>query len=243
MAIRTWRPGAPVRMRVTRLDECACPAFDDECTYYVRKCMVSLSWEDQIEDPTEYLLRCDDDEKQFFKRGKPILKFTQATLSLNDQDPLLRRLTIGDDAEIDAQTMDEVGFRKNTLTYGHQNFALEFWAGMMPGPSTPLCPDGVPRWGYFLLPFNTNAIESTAPTISNNTDAVAIQFDTMEGGCWDDGPFDVVADAAGDPAPLLDPMQPSQILLGRETTVAPPELTDGCVGLTSPTSPTSPVLV
>jgi hypothetical protein len=32
-------------------------------------------------------------------------------------------------------------------------------------------------------------------------------------------------------------MQPSQILLGRETTVEPPEITDGCVGLTSPTSP------
>lgn len=242
MAVRTFRPGAPVRMRVTALDACAVPAFDPDCTYYVRKCMVSLTWEDQIEDPPEYLLRCDDDEKQYFKRGKPILKFTQATLSLNDQDPLLQRLTIGTDSEIDAQTMDEVGFRKNTLTYGHPNFALEFWAQMMPGPATPLCPDGVPRWAYFLLPFNTNARESTAPTISNNTDAVAIQFDAVEGGSWDDGPFDVVADAAGDPAPLLDPMQPSQILLGRETTVAPPEITDGCVGLTSPTSPTSPAM-
>lgn len=242
MAVRTFRPGAPVRMRTTALDMCAVPAFDPDCTYYVRKCTVSLTWEDQIEDPTETLLRCDDDDVQYFKRGKPVLKYTQATLSLNDQDPLLQRLTIGSPTEIDAQSMDEVGYRKDALTYGKPNFAFEFWAAMQPGPATPLCPDGVPRWTYVLMPFNTNARESTAPVISNNTDAVAIQFEASIGGSWEDGPFDVVADAAGDPARLLDPMQPSQPLLVRETTVPPPDVTDGCVGLSSPTSPTSPAL-
>ncbi len=237
MAIRTFRPGAPVRLRVTRLDSCAVPAYDSECTYYVRKCTVSLTWEEQREDAQEYIIRCDDDELHYYKRTKSLLKYTQATLSVNDIDPLLKRLTLGTDSEIDAQTMDEVGFRVNTETAGNVNFALEMWAGMMPGPATPLCPDGVPRWAYFLMPFCTNGVESTAPTISNNTDAYAIQFDSMIGGGWEDGPFDVVADAAGDPAPLLDPMMPSQILLGRETTVPPPDITDGCVGLTSPTSP------
>lgn len=237
MAVRTFRPAAPVRIRVTRLDTCAVPAYDDECTYYVRECMVSLSWEDQTEDPQEYLLRCDDERLEYYKRGKPILKFTQATLSLNSQDPLLHRLITGATAEIDAQSMDEVGYRKNTITYGDPKFAFEIWAGLMPGPTTPLCPDGVPRWAYGLLPYSTNGRESTAPTISNNTDAAAFMFDSLVGAGWEDGPFDVVADAAGDPSPLLDPIDPSEILLLRETTVPPPELTDGCVGLSSPTSP------
>lgn len=233
----TFRPKAPVRMRVTRLTECGVPWWDDECTYYVRNCTVSATWADQIEDPQEYLLRCDDDELQFFDRSKPVYKFAEVTLTINDNDPVLKNLIIGTDIETDAQTMDAVGYRMNAETFGKVDFAFEFWTKLASGPGTPACPDGLPRWAYALWPFGTNGRFSATPTLGNNTDAVALMWDARLGGAWDDGPFDVVRDAGGNPSPLLDPMQPSQPYLLRETTVPPPEVTDGCVGLSSPGSP------
>lgn len=236
----SFRPKSPARLRVTALDACGVPAYDDECTYYVRNCTVSVNWEDQVEDPQEYLLRCDDDDVEYYDRTNPAYKFAQATLSLNSIDPLLLRLMMGFDAEVDAQTQDEVGGRLNAATFGKTRFALEFWTQVATGRDAPACPTGAQQWAYLLFPFGRNGRWSTAPTFGNGTDPVAIMWDAMLGGSWEDGPFDVVPDAAGNPAPLTDPMQPSQPYLMRTTTVAPPEVTDGCVGLTSPTSPTSP---
>ncbi len=236
----SFRPASPIRMRVTRLDDCGVPAYDDDCTYYVRNCTVSATWEDQVEDPQEYLMRCDDDVLQFYKRTRPTYKFAQASLSINDIDPLLLQLMMGFDVETDAQTLDPVGGRLNAATFGATKFAFEFWTEMAPSPNQALCAGADGRWAYLLFPFGINGRWSTAPTFGNGTDAMVIQWDAMIGGSWEDGPFDVVADALGEPAPLTDPMQPSQVYLMRETSVAPPALTDGCVVLSSPTSPTSP---
>lgn len=237
----SYRPKSPVALRVVNENNCGTPMNDGTCGYYVRNCMVSMTWEDQLEDPTETLLRCDDDEVQFFDRTFPAYKFAQVTATLNDIDPWLQYMMMGFDQETDAQTLELVGGRLNALTFGKKFFGLEFWNQLATGPSTPACPDGTPQWSYLLFPFNRNARWSTVPTYGNNTDAVAIQFDAMIGGNWQEGPFDVVPDETGAASPLIDPMEPSQVYLQRTTTIAPPTPTDGCVPLpTSPTSPSSP---
>lgn len=237
MASRTFRPKHLVRARWTRLDDCGVPLYDDECTYYVRDCMVSFTWEDQFEDPQEYLLRCDNDRLQFYDRTEPTFKFTQGTLALNDIDPLVIWMMLGVDQEIDAQTQDVVGFRPNALNWGVPKFALELWAALATQAGEAACPGGVQEWAYLLFPFNRNGRWETAPTASNNTDAVEITFDAMLGGSWEDGPYPVVADATGDPSPLVDPMTGDQPYLVRLTTVPPPDVTDGCVPLLGPVSP------
>lgn len=234
----SYRPKSPAALRITNEDECGTPGDDDAgCGAYVRNCLVSVTWEDQVEDPTETLLRCDDDDVQYYDRTKPAYKFAQVTLVTNDIDPQLQYMMMGFDQELDAQTDELVGGRLNATTFGSKFFGLEFWARIANGPSTLACPGGEPRYAYLLFPFNRNARWATVPTYGNNTDTIGIMFDAMMGGNWQDGPWDVVPDINGDPGPLTDPMDPAQVYLQRTTRVAPPAVTDGCISITSPTSP------
>lgn len=234
MATRTFRPKHLVRARWTRLDDCGVPLYNEECTYYVRDCMVSFTWEDQFEDPQEYLLRCDNDRLQYYDRTEPTFKFTQGTLSLNDIDPIVTWMMMGVDQEIDAQSQDVVGFRPNASQWGVPKFALELWAALATRAGTAACPEGVQEWAYLLFPFNRNGRWDTAPTASNNTDAVAIMFDAMLGGSWESGPWPVIPDDAGAASPLTDPMDGDQPYLVRTTSIAPPDVTDGCMPLAEP---------
>lgn len=234
----SYRPKSPAALRVVNEDECGTPTDDDAgCGYYTRKCTVSVTWEDQVEDPTETLLRCDDDDVQYYDRTKPAYKFAQVTLVTNDIDPQLQYMMMGFDQEEDAQTAELVGGRLNTTTFGSKYFGLEFWAQVANGPASPACPGGERRWAYLLFPFCKNARWATVPTYGNNTDTIGIMFDAMMGGNWQDGPFDVVPDINGDPGPLTDPMLPEQVYLQRTTRIAPPTITTACLSLASPTSP------
>lgn len=234
MANRTFRPKYIVRTRWTALDACGVPAFTDDpdgCTYYVRDCHVSYTWEDQFEDPEEFNVPCDNGRSQFFDMTDPTYKYTSGTLALNDVDPIIQLMTMSAYVEVDAQTQDFVGYRPSARNWGTSKFALEIWAALATARGQQACPTGVQEWAYLLFPFNTHGRWATAPTASNNTDASEITFNTMTGGAWEDGPFNVVGDETGAASPLLDPITGDQPYLIRRTTIAPPEVTDGCVPL------------
>lgn len=239
MANRTFRPRNTVRARWTILDDCGVPAYDDDpeaCVVYVRDCLVSYTWEDQFEDPQEFLVTCDNGRPQYYDRTDPTYKFTQSTLSINDIDPLLNMIMMASHIEVDAQTQDFVGFRPSASAWGTSKFALEIWAALATPSGQQACPTGVQEWAYLLLPFNRNGRWATTPSAQNGTDATQIQFDTLTGGAWEDGPFPVVPDETGAPSPLIDPITGDEPYLIRRTTIAPPDVTDGCVPLAAPVS-------
>jgi hypothetical protein len=239
MANRTFRPRYTVRARWTILDDCGVVAYDgdpDACVVYVRDCLVSYTWEDQFEDPQEFLVMCDNGRPQYYDRTDPTYKFTAGTLSVNDVDPLLNHIMMASYLEEDAQTQDVVGYRPSATGWGTSKFALELWAALSTPSGAQACPAGVQEWAYLLFPFNRNGRWATAPTASNNTDATQITFDTMTGGAWEDGPFNVVPDETGAASPLIDPITGDQPYLIRRTSIAPPDVTDGCVPLAAPVS-------
>lgn len=239
MANRRFRPRYIVRTRWTALDACGVPAYTDDpdgCTYYVRDCHVDYTWEDQFTDPEEFNVMCDNGRSQYFDMTDPTYNFTAGTLSLNDIDPIIQLMTMSAYVEVDAQTQDFVGYRPSARNWGTSKFALEIWAALATERGQTACPEGVERWAYLLFPFNTHGRWATTPVASNNTDASQITFNTLTGGAWDDGPFLVVGDETGAPSLLLDPMTADQPYLIRETTIAPPEVTDGCVPLAAPVS-------
>lgn len=234
----SYRPKGLSAVRILNEDECGTPGDDaGGCGYYVRNCNVTVTWEDQVEDPEETILRCDDGNVQYYDRTNPAYKFAQVTLVTNDIDPLMQSMMMGFDQELDAQTDELVGGRMNATTFGTKFFGFEAWARIANGPATLACPGGEPRWAYLLFPFNKNARWATVPTYGTNSDTIGIMWDAMMGGNWEDGPFDVVPDINGDAGPLTDPMAPQQVYLQRTTRIAPPAVTDGCRSLTSPTSP------
>jgi hypothetical protein len=234
----SYRPKAMALVRVVNEDNCGTPVDDEAgCGYYNRRCNVSVTWEEQVEDPVESLLRCDDGEVEYYDRSDPAYKFSQVTLVTNGIDPQLQTMMMGYDAELDAQTNELVGARQNAARFGKKFFGFEAWAQVASGPSTPACPGGEQRWAYLLFPFCKNARWATVPTYGQNTDTVGIMFDALLGGNWEDGPFDVVPDINGDPGPLTDPMLPEQAYLMRTTRIAPPAPTAECMSLSSPTSP------
>lgn len=217
-------------MRVTKVDGCCAPVFGPD-NMVVTDGFVSVALTANVNEPEEILVTNAAGKTCVRDPGCPEFQGYNAEITFCEVSPCLFSLVTGQPAVLDANG-DTVGFRMNSrISACDQGFALEVWMGV-PGVA---CSGDEGAFGYLLLPclqggvVGDFTIENAAVTFTV-TGAV-----TKDGNGWGVGPYDVVDDMNGDPAPLPNPLDPDDHLYVVFTTVPPPDETDGCAELTPPT--------
>ncbi len=213
-------------MRVTRVDGCCAPAAGED-NQVVTDGFVSVALTANVTEPEEITVVNANGQTCVRDPGCPEFNGYTAEITFCEVSPCLFSIVTGQPAVTDANG-DVSGFRMNSDTsICGQGFALEVWMGV-PGVA---CLGEAGAFGYLLLPCLQGGVVGDF-TIEN----AAITFTvtgavTKDGNGWGVGPYDVVAGADGNPAPLAEALDPNDHLLVSFTTVAPPEETDGCVEL------------
>jgi hypothetical protein len=210
------------RVRVTRLENCGePPTTGDPCGFVTSKGFVTVTMSPQNEEGTELVLLNADGELCVNDQAQHNFKRWNLSIELCDVDPemisLLTKVTLETDA--DGNT---VGFRSVDGRIDEQ-FAFELWSGV----GDQDCADGE-EYGYLLFPFVSGGTFADL-TIENGVATMTIENAfTKTGGLWGAGPYDVVPDEYGAPAPLGVAIQNGEHHVQRLTTVAPPAAQDGC---------------
>ena len=222
MSTRSMKIVRGKRVRVTRLDPGGTPpAPGDPCAFVVSRGFVTVTMSPQNEEGEELLLLNADGELCVNDQAQHNFKRHNLSIELCDVDPemiaLLTKVTLETDA--DGNT---VGFRSVEGRIDEE-FALELWSGV----GEQAGPDGE-EYGYLLFPF-VNGGTFADLTIENGVATMTIENAfTKTGGNYGVGPYDVVPDEYGAPAPLGVAIQPGEHHVQRLTTVAPPAAADGC---------------
>jgi hypothetical protein len=213
-------------MRVTKLDGCGFPVPGPDAVV-VTDGFITVGLTANTDEGTE--INVTNAAGKVCILDSPAPKFTgyDVTVEFCQVDPALFSLMTGQEVVMDAATPtpNAVGFKMNTdVDADESGFALELWSNV---PAT-VCEAGQGTlYGYFLIPFLKGGVLGDF-TIGN--DAVNFTLsgaNSKDGNGWDEGPYDVVPDAANLPGPLLDPLDPNDHLLMQLTTVAPPD-TETC---------------
>lgn len=222
-------------IRATVLDRCGRVQYGNRAQIATEG-FVSVAQSANYEDGSEKTVTNARGRRCVYRPAEPELIGLSLDVVFCDVDPEFYTALTGFPAEYDAQTGDVVGFRTDRdvrpLDVG---VALETWADAQ---GTDGCDEGaeVP-YGYLLWPFLSGGrvgdytIEDAAVTFS------VTGMVTRDGSQWGVGPYNVVADSDGDPAPLAVPIGAKQPSLVRRTTVPPPEATGGLVPLDDPDDP------
>lgn len=219
-------------MRATRLDRCGLPIWGDTAQIATEG-FVSVAQTGNYDDGSEKTVTNAQGKKCVYRPAEPELTSLSLDVVFCEVDPEYYTALTGFPAEYDAESGDVVGFRiDRSVRPLDVGVALEVWSDAQ---GTAGCDDSaeVP-YGYFLWPFLSGGrvgdytIEDNAVTFS------VTGMVTRDGSQWDVGPYNVVPDDAGDPAPLASPITATQPSLVRRTTVAPPEATLGLIPLDDP---------
>lgn len=222
MSTRSHKIVRGKRIRVTRLDSCGeVPSYGDPCTYVVSKGFVTVTMSPQNDEGAELLLLNADGELCVNDQAQHNFKRWNLSIELCDIDPELVSLLTSVTLETDAEGT-VVGFRSVEGRIDEQ-FAFELWSGV----GEQDCENGE-EYGYLLFPY-VNGGTFADLTVENGVATITIENAfTKTGGLYGVGPYDVVPDAQGDPAPLGTPIQPGEHHIQRLTTIAPPSATAGC---------------
>lgn len=212
------------RMRITRVDECGVP-ITEEGNSVVTDGFVSVEYSANIEEAEEVLLKNAAGQICVLDTTCPELKWYELEMEFCRVDPDLLNIMTGNEVVVDGAD-ESVGISIGTQVSCPEGFALEVWTGIA---GTDGCGEGGVRpYGYFLIPWVTNAIIGD---FSIENDAITLQVSARSdnGHDWGVGPYDVVMDGEtpSEESPLLTPLDPDVHLHLQKTTMAPPELTDG----------------
>lgn len=219
-------------MRATRLDRCGVPVWGDRAQIATEG-YVSVAQTANYDDGNEKTVTNAQGKKCVYRPANAELTNLSLAVVFCQVDPEFYTALTGFPAEYDAETGDVVGFRiDRSVRPLDVGVALEVWADAQ---GTAGCDEGadVP-YGYFLWPFLSGGrvgdytIEDNAVTFS------VTGMVTRDGSKWGVGPYDVVTDDAGDPAPLADEVTSTQPAVVRRTTIAPPAETYGLIPLDDP---------
>jgi hypothetical protein len=185
-------------IRVTRLDECGNPEFG-ECAYGVSDGFVSVTLTPNAEEGERFLQRNARGRAIVNQRGAPSLNWYDVSIVFQEVDPELFTIVTGLQPYLDDQG-NTIGFPVTESDFATANFALEVWMGNAEEECNP--GDPLPYYGYNLLPWVVEGALSEDIAIANDLITFTINGRTRKGTPWGVGPYDVVRDANGDPAPL-----------------------------------------
>lgn len=218
-------------LRVTRLDACGRVVYGDE-SVVTSKGFVSVGYTANVDDGEEINVPNAAGERCVYEPANPSLLGYTVEVAFCNVDPDLFAMMTGQRTTTDAFGIVD-GFTMDTAVSSQDTaFALEVWAG---SPNTAGCAEGATgTFGYVLLPFLQGGIVGDF-TIENDAVTFTISnASTKDGNAWGVGPYDVVLGLGNVPAPLPEPLTPTEHLLFKQTGVAPPEPECGARPLLDP---------
>jgi hypothetical protein len=214
-------------MRLTRLDDCCKPlAAAAPCAFLVTKGFVSVAYSPEISEAEEIELKNANGDVCVSDPGCDVLKWVNTTLSLCNVDPDVLSFITGAPLVLDSAG-NSVGNRIQTGAACKVNFALEVWTDI-PGQD---CAAGAKQYGYFLAPCIGGGILGDW-TVENDALNLELNAKARSGSGWGSGPWDVdetaIPPAVSVPGPLLTPIGVTDVMDLHLTTIAPPDVTEGC---------------
>lgn len=216
-------------LRVTLLDECGNPEYGD-AAYAVSDGYVEAVLTPEVEDGEDFFQRGANGNVIISQRSKPTLRWYTVSIQFQEVDPELFAIVTGLPPYLDDQG-NTIGFAVTESRFATANFALEVWMGNAEEECLP--GDPYPFYGYNLLPWVVEGALMEDITITNGMITFTVVGRTRKGTPWGVGPYDVVRDAAGEPAPLFEPIETDTHHLPIWTQLAPPEAVCGAQALSS----------
>lgn len=214
--------------RWTEVDECGAPVYDS-CAYAVTDGYTQIEITPNTTDGQQFQQLNAAGRALVNQQAPTILNWFDYTVTMAVKDPEMFYLMTGASLFLDYDNL-AVGNVITEDNYATGRGALEVWLGT----SEEACgPGNAPYYGYILLPFTQDGKLTESITIAN--DLITYQFAgrTRKGTAWGVGPYDVMLDDAGLPAPLPTPIGSGTHYLDLITQLPPPEPDCGCLGLTS----------
>lgn len=200
------------RMRVTLVDGCGRPVYGPQ-SQVVSSGFVSIEIEPEVEEGEDQSQKTAGGEQCISAKGPDVIKWWNLAIEFCEVDPDMwlimnrtwKRVT-------DATRTKTTGVRPALEFSDQLGFALELWPKAAGGASA-VCDPTKPGdedffvSGYFMFPWCLgNAPESF--TLENSPTTFTLNARTRTGSLWGKGPYDVTRDAQGNPAPLLDYIDP-----------------------------------
>lgn len=231
MANHTFVPILGKRIRVTRLFENGAIDTTGDDAQIVTDGFVTVSLTAEVEEGTEIIQRNASGALCVNEKFNDSFKRFTAEIEFCGVNPQL--LTMVTNAEpYEDYAGDIAGF---TIGEGEitEVFGLELWTGLSGAEASA---DTTPG-GYFLLPFVAGGtfgdIEIGGEEAINFTLTGAM---TKGGNQWGTGPYDVLLDEDGTPAPLPTPVDVLDHLLLMDTALAPPPIADSAASVAAATA-------
>lgn len=229
-----FKPLQGATFRVTKLDECGFPDYS-ECGFAVSDGQTQIEITPNVEDGDRFLQKNAAGRALVNQESDPLLNWFNYTITMAEVDPELFNILTNARIVTDYTTPTplSIGNAYGASTWATANFALEVWMGTAE-EACPTPPAVVAPWyGYLLLPWATQGQLSDSITVANDLITFTLTGRTRMGSPWGTGPFDVMLDAAGLPAPLADPMLDDEPFMEMWTQLPPPLPECGCQTLTS----------
>jgi len=216
-------------IRATQLDACG-NVVEGECAQVTSSGITTVEQAVEQEDRQDYFALNADAQPCITDTAPPILKWINLTLTFCQVDVNMITLLTGEPIVFDDSTEPvAIGWDTAVGSVDTVNFALETWTRI--GGSNACGPNGLPSYGYLLLPWITEGVMGDV-TLENGAASMTVTARTNAGGGWGEGPYAVRLSNAtatdGQAMPLLTPIGP---LVHRRlfiTELAPPTAACGC---------------
>lgn len=224
-----FKPLQGATFRVVRLDECGTPIFD-ECAYAVSDGQTQIEITPNTTDGQQFQQLNASGFPLVNQQARTILNWFDYQIIMAVKDPELFWLMTGADLFLDYSGLS-AGNIITESNYATGTFGLEIWLGT----AQEACPPGspAPYFGYVLLPFTEDGKLTESLTVANDLITYTFSGRTRKGTDWGVGPFDVMLDADGNPAPLPTAIGTDTHYLDLFTQLPPPLPECGCLELVS----------
>ena len=222
--------------RVTRLDRCGLPDYGN-FAYLVSEGFISVALTSNYDEGTAIQSKNANGKFCVNKPAEPEMESIGVEVVLCKVDPDAFTAFTGMPKITDPLTGDTIGFKVNRgIRPGDIRVALEVWSDASDAAG---CDLGDFPYAYQLLPFLQGGRLGDYTVENNVVNFTITGMVSLDDNSWGDGPYEVVTDAEGDPAPLSAATDVEELdhLVVLRTIVAPPAATDGLVPLDDPADP------
>lgn len=226
-----FKPLQGATFRVTKLDDCGVPLYN-ECSYAVSDGQTQVEITPNTTDGQQFQQLNAAGNPLVNQQAKTILNWFDYEIIMAVKDPELFYLMTGADIFLDYGGLSA----GNVITednYATGNFALEVWLGTSQQECPPAPGVQAPFYGYILLPWTVDGKLSDSITIANDLITYTFAGRSRKGSPWGVGPYDVMLDGSGLPAPLPSALSANAHYLDLFTQLPPPEPDCGCLTLLS----------
>lgn len=229
---------APVlgkKIRVTRLDNCCNTAPPGtECGMVISDGFIRITLSTETTEGTEIAPTKADGTTCYSVRTPDSFNRMTVEIEFCNVDPDLFEMMSNAEPFVDYNG-DTTGF---TVGEGalEKRFALELWTGLASNEEACTTPGAEEGSGYFLLPCMQGGVLGDFEVVGDGESNFTITGAyTNKAIGWGQGPYEVMLDELGDPAPLPAPgIATDRHFLATITGVAPPPAACGCQAMPGP---------